>query len=148
MSLKKTLHVDLTNALKARNELTVSVLRSVIGAVQSAEKAGKTAVEFNDEEVLNILRKQIKQRRESAQIYADAKQIERSEREENEARILDVYVPADLSDGELEMLVRRVVSTFENPDKGSFGAIMKAVVSEIAGRADGKRISEKVRSLL
>jgi uncharacterized protein YqeY len=148
MSLKDTLRTDATAALKARDELTTSTLRSVIGAVQSAEKGGKVAVEFTDEQVLQLIRKQVKQREESAPDYIKAGRPEGAERELAEASILKRYLPVELDDAELNALVATVVAGFEAPTQRDFGAIMKAVKTAADGKADGGRISRVVKVAL
>lgn len=148
MSLKEKLREDVTVALKARDELQVATLRSVVGAIQSSEKAGKTAVEFDDQSVLQVLRKQVKQRKETAEIYQNAGEVERAERELAEASVLEAYIPAELNDADLEKLVTEAVGNFEQPTMRDFGAIMKSVVAAAAGRADGGRISKLVKATL
>jgi uncharacterized protein YqeY len=148
MSLKDTLRSDVTTALKARDELVTTSLRSAIGAVQSAEKSGKTAVEFDDAAVLQVIQKQVKQRKESAQIYTDAGQHERAARELAEAAVLESYLPTPLDDQELNALVASVLDGFDSPTQSDFGSIMKAVKEVADGRADGGRIAKAVKAAL
>lgn len=146
MSLKDKLRSDVTVALKARDQLTVTALRSVIGAVDSAEKGGKTPVVFDDAAVLQTIRKQIKQRHESAEAYETAKRPDHAELERAEAAILSAYVPADLTDTELAALVERAIGDFPSVTQKDFGALMRIVVASAAGCADGKRISAAVKA--
>lgn len=148
MTLKETLKADLIAALKAHDKLRASVLRSVIGAVQSAEKSGKTPVEFDNDGVLQVIRKQIKQRSESAEIYRGAGYADRELQETEEMEVLLKYTPVNLTPDELEKVVIGVVRRFSEPTMKDFGQIMKAVVAEVDGKADGKAISEVVRSNL
>lgn len=148
MSLKAQLQQELTDALKARNELKVSVLRSVIGAVQSAEKAGKSAVEFDDEHVLQVIRKQVKQRKESVEIYSKAGEVKRAGRELAEAKVLESYLPKTLTEDEVRAIVREELDKLENVTPASFGQLMKASMARVAGRADGKLVSQLVKDAL
>lgn len=148
MSLKDKMRADAIVALKARNELELSTLRSFIGVIESAEKGGKIAVIFDDQAILKLLRTQIKQRKESAPEYLKAGRPEGAERELAEAAILDSYLPTPLNDSELEAIVDEAFAGFESPTQRDFGAIMKAVVALADGRADGGRISKAVKSVL
>lgn len=149
MSLKDTLRADVTVALKARDELTLTTLRSFISALESAEKGGKTAVVFDDQAVQKLLRTQIKQRKESAPDYIKAGRPEGAERELAEAAVLEGYLPTALDDEELESLVATVIAGFEEaPSSADFGSVMKQVVAAAEGRADGGRISKAVKSAL
>ena len=145
-TIKDTLRADLATNLKARNELETSVLRAVLGEVQSQEKAGKTAVEFDDAKVLEVLGKLVKQRRESATIYTDAGATDRATRETAEADFLAKYLPVQLTDEEVEAYVDAAIATFDAPAMKDFGAIMKVVVAATKGRADGKVVSALVKA--
>jgi len=148
MTLKQTLQTDLTVALKARDELTVSTIRSVLGAVQSAEKGGKTPREFDDAAVLQVIRQQAKQRVESAAFYVTGNRPEQEARELAEAAVLEKYIPTQLSDEALETLVISVVRRFENVTPQQFGLVMKSVKAEVGDGATGQRISEVVKRIL
>jgi uncharacterized protein YqeY len=146
MTIKDTLKADLTKFLKERNELGKTTLRGVLGAVETAEKSGKTAVEFTDSQVLELLGREVKKRRETATIYAGAGQVERSERETAEADLIAKYLPAQLDREAIETFVDNAVA--ELGAAANMGKVMKLVTPFTKGRADGKLVSEIVRSKL
>lgn len=148
MTLRKRLQTDLTDALRSGDELSVSVLRSVIGAVQSAEKGGKTAVVFSDSEIEKLIRQQIKQRTETALIYENAGEMERSKRELAERIVLEDYVEADLSEDEVRVIVSDVIQTAGDVSAKDFGRLMKEIVNQVDGRADGRLISSILKESL
>lgn len=147
-TLKDTLKADLTVNLKARNELETTTLRSVLGAIQTQEKAGKTAVEFDDAQVEAVLAKELKKRRETAAEYARVNVPDRAARETAEADFIATYLPEGLSEDEVKAIVADTVAGFDAPTMRDFGAIMKQVVAQVKGRADGKLVSELVKAQL
>lgn len=148
-TLREQLQADLNVALKARNELATTTLRSVLGAIQTAEKSGKTAKVFSDAEVLDQVKRAVKTRRESVTIYTDAGATDRAEREAAEADLLDTYLPAQLTEVEVDALVSEVIAGFESaPTQRDFGVIMKAVLAKADGATDGKVVSALVKARL
>jgi uncharacterized protein YqeY len=143
--LKARLQSDLSAAMKARDELTTATLRMVLTAVTTEEVAGKQARELSDDEVVRVLQREAKKRREAAEAYDQAGRPELSEREQAEGGVIERYLPAQLSDDELAALVREAVAGLDAPN---MGAVMKAVQPRVAGRADGRRVSEEVRRQL
>jgi len=139
---------DLTRAMKQRDELTVTVLRSALAAVNEARVSGASARELSDDDVVEVLAREAKKRDEAATAFADAGRAEQAERERAEGTVLAQYLPARLSDSELEAVVDRVLADggFESPS--DMGAAMKAVMAEVAGRADGKVFSALVKARL
>lgn len=146
--LKDRLKTDLTTAMKARDELTTATLRMTLAAVTTEEVAGKQARELSDEEVLGVIRREGKKRRESAEAFDAAGRTELAERERAETTVLDRYLPAQLSDDELTEIVRTAVADTGASGPQAMGQVMKAVQPRIAGRADGKRVSDEVRRQL
>jgi uncharacterized protein YqeY len=147
-ALKSQLQADLNTAMKARDELTTATLRMALTAVTTEEVAGKTARELSDDEVLRVLAKEAKKRREAAEAFDGAARPELAERERAEGTVLDRYLPAQLDDGELADLVRAAIAESGASAPNQMGAVMKAVQPKIAGRADGKRVSDEVRRQL
>lgn len=143
--LKERLRSDLGAAMKCRDELTTATLRMVLTAVTTEEVAGKSARELSDEEVVRVLQREAKKRRESAEAYQQAERPQLAERERAEGEVIDRYLPAQLSDDELSALVREAVAAA--PAK-NIGAVMKLVQPKVAGRADGRRVSDEVRRQL
>lgn len=147
-TLKDRMNGDLRAAMKARDETVTGTLRMALAAVRSAEVAGKAARELSDDEVLAVLGKEAKQRREAADTYAQAGRDELAERERAELAVLERYLPAQLTDEELAELVARTLAAGEFSGPAGMGAAMKAVRAEVAGRAEGARVAAEVRRQL
>jgi len=146
--LKERLHADLNVAMKARDEVTTATLRMALTAVTNEEVAGKTARELSDDEVLKVLGREAKKRKEAAEAFDAANRPELSARERAEGEVLDRYLPAQLGDDELAQLVAAAVTEAGATSPRDMGAVMKLVQPRVAGRADGKRVSDEVRRLL
>lgn len=146
--LKDRLQADLTAAMKARDELTTATLRMVLTAVGTEEVAGKSARELSDDDVLAVLRREAKKRREAAAAFAEAGRPDRAERERAEERVLSGYLPVQLSDDELAALVADVVAETGASGPQAMGTVMKAVGPRVAGRAEGGRVAAAVRAAL
>jgi uncharacterized protein YqeY len=146
--LKARLHADLNTAMKARDELTTATLRMALTAVTTEEVAGKQARELSDDEVLRVLIREAKKRREAAEAFDAAGRAELADRERAEGTVLDTYLPAQLADDELTELVRGAIAETGASGPQQMGAVMKAVQPRVAGRADGKRVSDEVRRQL
>ena len=146
--LKARLHTDLTSAMKARDELTTATLRMALTAITNEEVAGKQVRELSDDEVLKVLAREEKKRREAAEAYDAAGRAELADRERAEGTVLTSYLPAQLDDAELVELVRAAIAESGASGPQAMGAVMKVVQPQIAGRADGKRVSDEVRRQL
>ena len=146
--LKDRLRSDLNTAMKARDELTTATLRMALTAVSTEEVAGKAARELSDDEVLKILGREAKKRREAAEAFDGAGRSELAERERAEGTVLDRYLPAQLGDDELGDLVAAAIAEAGASSPRDMGAVMKLVQPKVAGRADGKRVSDEVRRRL
>jgi hypothetical protein len=138
----------MTAAMKRRDDVATSTLRMALAAITSASVAGKEARTIEDDEIEKILGKEVKRREEAAAAFRDAGRPDRAERELAERDVLAAYLPAALSEAELEAIVARVLAAggFEGPS--AMGPAMKAVSAEVAGRADGKTVSTLVRARL
>jgi uncharacterized protein len=147
-SLKDRLHADLNAAMKARDELTLATLRMALTAVTTEEVAGKTARELSDDEVLTVLTREGKKRREAAEAYDQAQRPELAARERAEGEVLERYLPAQLADEEIAELVRAAIAETGAAGPRDMGAVMKIVQPQVAGRADGKRVSTEVKNQL
>ena len=146
--LKNRLHDDLHAAIKARDELTMSTLRMAITAVSNAEVAGKSARELTDDEVLKVLAKEAKSRKESAAAYSEAGRDELAQRESDELGVLEAYLPAQLDDAELESIVDAAIAETGATGMAQMGAVMKKAGAVVAGRADGGRVAAMVKAKL
>jgi uncharacterized protein len=132
---------DMTSAMKGGEKDRVGALRLVLSELQKDAKDGGT-----DE--LAVLRRERKRRLEAAEQFRDGGRPELAEREEDEARIIEGYMPAELDDSELDALVSAAIQETGARDPKDMGQVMKAVMAKAAGRADGKRASARVREAL
>ena len=146
--LKARLQGDLNTAMKARDELTTATLRMALTAITTEEVAGKTARELDDDEVLRVLVREAKKRREAAEAFDGAGRTELAERERAEGGVLDRYLPAQLSADELAELISAAIAQTGASTARDMGAVMKIVAPQVAGRADGKQVSDEVRRRL
>ncbi|MEV6693224.1 GatB/YqeY domain-containing protein [Micromonospora sp. NPDC051196] len=147
-TLKDRLTADMRAALKARDELTTSTLRMALAAVGTAEVAGKAKRELSDDEVLAVLTKEAKKRREAATAFADAGRTEQAAKETAEGEVLEHYLPQQLSDAELTDLVAGALAAGGFTGKAQMGPAMKAAQTAVAGRAEGGRVAAEVRRQL
>jgi uncharacterized protein len=148
MGLKEQLHAEMTASMKARDELRTATLRMVLTAVTTEEVAGKSARTLSDDEVLTVITREAKKRREAAEAFASAGRTELADRELAERGILEAYLPAQLSDDALEGMVREAVASTGAAGPQAMGQVMKAVQPVVAGRAEGGRIAAEVRRQL
>ena len=146
--LKDRLQADLTTAMKARDELRTATLRMALTAVKTEEVSGGAARELADDEVLKVLAREAKKRRESATAYTDAGRAELAEREDAERVVLEEYLPSQLSDEELAALVAAAVAEAGATSPQQMGAVMKLVTLRVAGRAEGGRVAAAVKKAL
>jgi hypothetical protein len=131
--------------MKARDELTTSTLRLALAAVRTAEVAGTTARELGDDDVLAVLTKEAKKRREAAAAFADAGRAEQAAKESAEGEILERYLPVPLDDAELAEVVAGALAA---AGATAMGPAMKAAQAAVAGRAPGGRVAAEVRRQL
>ncbi|GAA2604489.1 GatB/YqeY domain-containing protein [Dactylosporangium fulvum] len=146
--LKARLESDLRDAMKARDELVTSTLRMALTAVRNAEVAGKSARELSDDEVLSVLTKEAKKRREAADAFADAGREAQAAKERAEEEVLAAYLPKQLSEEDLTAIVRDALSAAGLSGMSSMGPAMKAAQAAVAGRAEGGRVAAVVRAQL
>lgn len=147
-TLKARLESDLREAMKGREELVTSTLRMALAAVRTAEVAGPAARELTDDEVLTLLTKEAKKRREAAEAFAGAGRDESADRERAEEQVLQRYLPAQLSDEELAEIVAGALASGGFSGMAQMGPAMKAVQAAVAGRAEGGRVAAEVRRQL
>jgi len=149
--LKNRLQADLTDAMRARDELRTSTIRMALTAITNEEVSGKQARELSDDEVLAVLGREAKKRREAAEAFTAADRPELADREVAEGVVLDTYLPAQLTDDEIAALVATAVAAAtaggaEGPR--AIGSVMKLVQPQVTGRADGGRVAAEVRRQL
>jgi uncharacterized protein YqeY len=146
--LKDRLQSDLTTAMKARDELRTATLRMALTAIRVEEVSGKSARELADAEVVTVLTRETKKRREAAEAFDDGGRPESADRERAESAVLAEYLPAQLSDDEVRDLVTAAITEAGVEDPRGMGQVMKVVTPRIAGRADGGRVATEVRRQL
>jgi hypothetical protein len=150
-TLKETLQSDLTDAIRSRDELTSATLRMALTAVTTEEVSGKSARTLSDAEVVGVLTKEAKKRREAATAFADASRPELAERELAELGVLARYLPEPLTAEEVRAMVDAAVARLA--DEGvtgmpAMGRVMKELTAQTAGRYDGGQVAAMVRSAL
>ncbi|MEA2196817.1 MAG: uncharacterized protein QOJ25_868 [Solirubrobacteraceae bacterium] len=141
MTVIDQVRTDITSAMKAGEKTRVGALRMVLSELQKAAKDG------NADEVA-VLRRERKRRIEAADQFRNGGRPELAEQEESEAELIDGYLPAELPDAELDVLVSAAIAETGASDPKDMGQVMKAVMAKVDGRADGKRVSGRVREVL
>jgi uncharacterized protein len=148
MALKEKLHDDLTAAIKARDELRTATLRMTLAAITTEEVAGKVARDLADDEVMTVLTREAKKRREAAEAYDGAGRSELAERERAEGEVIAAYLPAQLSDDELVALVAEAIAETGADSPRAMGQVMKLLNPRVTGRAEGGRVAAEVKKQL
>jgi len=146
--MKDRLRSDLTAAMKARDEVTVRTLRMALTSVTKEEVAGTSARELSDDEVLAVLTREAKRRREAADAFASAGREEQAAAERAEGAVLNAYLPAQLSDAELGELVAAAIEETGASGPRAMGQGTRAVGRHVAGGAEGARVAAEVRRRL
>ena len=150
-NLKDQLKADLTASMKARTEVETSTLRMTLAAIMNAEVAGDEAKELTNEQVQEVVRAEAKKRAESADIYKDAGRTEAETAERSELAILERYLPAAMSDADLEQIVDQEVAAAASSGltgPKAIGGVVKAVRNRAGAGADGAKIANLVKSRL
>ncbi|MFI6997123.1 GatB/YqeY domain-containing protein [Nocardia sp. NPDC050175] len=151
--LKAQLRTDMTAAMKAKDTLRLATLRMLLAAIQTAETAGSEARELSDADVIVVLQKEAKKRSESAEIYTQNGRGELAANEHAEARIIDEYLPTQLSEAEVADVADTAIAQVaeelgERPGMRQMGQVMKVATAIAEGKADGSRLSAAVKSRL
>jgi len=147
-TLKETLRTDLTAAIKSSDKLRSATLRMALSAITNEEVAGKVARQLSDAEVMAVLIREQKKRREAAEAFAAAGRAEQAQQERAEGEVLAGYLPQQLSDEELADLVTQAVAESGASGPREMGLVMKVLTPKIAGRADGSRVAAAVKAAL
>jgi uncharacterized protein YqeY len=146
--LKEKLRTDLSVAMKARDEVRTRTLRMALTAVTNEEVSGKQARVLSDDEVVKVLQREAKKRREAAEAFSGAGRTEQAEAERAEGVVLDEYLPKQLDDEELTRIVAEAIAETGAEGPRAMGQVMKVVTPKVAGRADGRRVSGEVKRQL
>ncbi|MEV8438855.1 GatB/YqeY domain-containing protein [Actinosynnema sp. NPDC051121] len=151
--LKARLQADLTAAIKNRETVRAGALRMTLAALTTEEVSGKSARQLTDDEVLKVITREVKKRKEAAEAFAGAGRTEQAELEQAESKVLEAYLPAQLDDSELATLVDAAIAQVaeqlgEKPGQRQMGQVMKVVNAQVAGRAEGGRVAAAVKAKL
>jgi uncharacterized protein len=146
--LKDRLRADLTAAMKARDEVRTRTLRMALTSVTTEEVSGNAAHELSDDDVVRLLGREARKRREAADAFDAAGRSGQAAAERAEEQVLAGYLPAQLGDDELAAIVAAVIGETGASGMGAMGQVMKAVTPRVAGRAEGGRVAAEVRRAL
>lgn len=146
--LKNRLRADLNTAMKARDQLRTRTIRMALTSVTNEEVAGSEARELTDDEVVGVLTKEAKKRRDAAEAFEAAGRVDQAAAERAEGEVLAAYLPAQLSDEDLTAIVTAAINQSGAAGMQAMGQVMKAVRPQIAGRAEGGRVAAEVRRQL
>ena len=148
MGLKEKLHSDLTEAIRSRDALVSGTIRMVLSAITNEEVAGKEARILSDAEIITVLSREAKKRREAAEAFADAGRVDKAELEKQEGEVIAAYLPKQLSDEELSALIQEAVAKSGAAGPQDMGKVMGILKPQIAGKADGGKVSAAVKAAL
>ncbi|MDQ3099419.1 MAG: GatB/YqeY domain-containing protein [bacterium] len=150
MTLFERLYEDMKSAMKAHEEVRLSVIRMAIAACKNLkiEKYGQSGQELSDEEVLQVLVKQIKQRRDAIQSYTDASRPELADKEHVEAKIIQDYLPDQMSEEDIRTVILRIKDEIGVTSASEMGKLMKPVMLELKDKADGSVVQKIVKEVL
>lgn len=148
MGLKERLQGDLTEAIRSRDELRSGTIRMVLTAITNEEVSGKSARVLADAEIITVLSREAKKRREAADAFKDAGHADRSERETSEGRVITEYLPEQLSDDEVKKIIADAITETGAAGPAGMGLVMKAIQPKVAGKADGGVVSGLVKAAL
>jgi len=149
MTLQKQVDADLKEAMRAKETIKTAVLRMLKSAFKygAIEKSGADA-ELSQEDAIQVVRKQAKQRRDSIESFEKGGRTDLAEKERKELEILNSYLPQAMNPDELAKIVRETIAEVGATSKAQMGAVMKALQAKVAGRADGKTLSTEVAKQL
>jgi len=148
MSIKEQLKKDLTEAIRGRDEITSGTIRMVLTAITNEEVAGKEARVLSDEEIITVLSREAKKRREAAEAFENAGRADKSALEKSEGEVIAKYLPAQLSEADIAAIIAEAIASTGAQGPGDMGKVMGAVKTKIAGKADGGLVSALVKAAL
>ena len=148
MGLKEKLQADLTDAIRARDEVKSGTVRMLLTAITNEEVAGKTAKVLTDAEIITVLSRESKKRREAVDAYTEAKREDLANKEKAEGVIIAQYLPAQLSEAEIKKMIADAIAETNASGPAGMGLVMKVLQPQIAGKADGGLVSGLVKAAL
>ena len=148
MSLKEKLQNDLTDAMRARDEIRSSTIRMILTSIKNEEVSGKEARDLSDAEIITVLSREAKRRREAAEAFDQAGAKDRADQERAEGVVIAEYLPKQLSEEEIKTLIAAAMAETGANSPAQMGLVMKSLQPKIAGKADGGLVSSLVKAAL
>jgi uncharacterized protein YqeY len=148
MGLKEKLQSDLTDAIRSRAEVKSGTIRMLLAAITTEEVSGKAARVLKDEEIITVLSREAKKRREAVEAFVAAKRDDLADKERAEGEVIAQYLPAQLSEDEIKKMIADAISETSATGPAGMGLVMKVLSPKIAGKADGGVVSGLVKAAL
>lgn len=148
VSLKSKLQSDLNGAIKSRNTVVAETIRMVLSAITNEEVAGKEKRELSDAEVITVLTREAKKRREAAEAFENGGRADRAAAERAEGEVIASYLPAQLSEAEIRNLIAETITAVGAAGPSDMGKVMGSLKAKVAGKADGALVSSLVKEAL
>jgi len=148
MSIKETLQANLTEAIRSRDEIVSGTIRMVLTAITNEEVSGKEARTLTDAEIITVLSREAKKRREAAEAFADAGRADKAALEKAEGEVIAKYLPEQMSEDEIKKLIAAAIAQTGANGPGDMGKVMGVIKGQTAGKADGSIVSGLVKEAL
>ena len=148
MGLKEKLQSDLTDAIRSKDGVKSGTIRMLLAAITNEEVAGKSAKVLTDAEVITVLSREAKKRREAVEAYTNAKREDLANKEKEEAAVIALYLPEQLSEADIKKLIADAIAETNAAGPAGMGLVMKVLQPKIAGKADGGIVSKLVINTL
>ena len=148
MGLKETLKADLTEAIRSSDKVVSGTIRMVLTAITNEEVSGKEARVLSEDEIITVLSREAKKRREAAEEFAKANRPDKAAEEKAEGEVIAKYLPAQLSEEDIKKMIAAAVASTGAAGPGDMGKVMGVIKPQIAGKADGALVSSLVKAAL
>ena len=148
MGLKEKLQSDLTDAIRSQDSVKSGTIRMLLAAITNEEVAGKSAKVLSDAEVITVLSREAKKRREAVEAFTNAKRDDLANKEKAEAAVIALYLPEQLSEADIKKLIADAIAETNAVGPAGMGLVMKVLQPKIAGKADGGVVSSLVKAAL
>ena len=148
MGLKEKLQSDLTDAIRSQDAVKSGTIRMLLAAITNEEVAGKSAKVLSDAEVITVLSREAKKRREAVEAYTNAKRDDLANKEKEEAAVIALYLPEQLSEADIKKLIAEAIAETNASGPAGMGLVMKVLQPKITGKADGGVVSSLVKAAL
>ena len=148
MGLKEKLQSDLTDAIRSKAGVKSGTIRMLLAAITNEEVAGKSAKVLSDAEVITVLSREAKKRREAVEAYTQAKRDDLANKEKEEAAVIALYLPEQLSEADIKKLIADAIAETNASGPSGMGQVMKVLQPKIAGKANGGFVSSLVKAAL